>query len=471
MAAITLKRLLRKKEFSSVVHSLMAALDTPVWIQGSDGSPLMGQPQGDSSQRFAIQFQEEILGWACSPSPQAAAIAELLSYSLDQEFAKKQLAQETLDKYKELNLIYKLGDRISANLELVAVANLILQEAQEILETSNGSVMLVNEDTQQLDVIAAFGGESFPKLSLKIGEGIAGNVASTGKAEIINNVQADQRYVPSAHNLRSLMCVPLKGQEKILGVINISNHESVQYTAADLKLLGVLASQAAIAIENAILHEQKLSEERIKNHLERYLASQVVEAILELEEDISLNPRKRNVSILFSDIRNFTSKCEELAPEQIVNYLNEYFTHMVDVIFKHDGTVNKFVGDMILALFGAPSNLLNSEQKAIQTAINMQQRIARIPEHWIRENFHTGIGITSGQVVVGNIGSPRHMDYTAIGDEVNVASRLQGIATGGQILVSRSVYEASKDQFDFKDFGTVAVKGKKKSVEIFEVVY
>ncbi|NEQ42569.1 MAG: GAF domain-containing protein [Leptolyngbya sp. SIOISBB] len=471
MAAITLKRLLRRKELSSVVNDIMTALDTPIWIQGLDGTLLMGTPQGKGEQRFAIKLQGNVLGWACSHSPQAAAIADLLTYSLDQEFTKKQLAQETLDKYKELNLIYKLGDRISANLELAGVANLILQEAREIIETTNGSVMLVNDATQSLDVISAFGHESFPKLSLKIGEGIAGHVVTTGKAEIINNVQADQRYVPSAHTLRSLMCVPLKGQEKTLGVINISNHESVQYTAADLKLLGVLASQAAIAIENAILHENKLSEERIKNHLERYLASQVVQAILELEEDINLNPRRRNVAILFSDIRNFTSKCEELAPEQIVNYLNEYFTHMVDVIFKNDGTVNKFVGDMILALFGAPSTLLDSEQRAIQTAINMQRRIAHIPENWIRENFHTGIGITSGQVVVGNIGSPRHMDYTAIGDEVNVAARLQGIATGGQILVSRSVYEASKDLFDFKDFGTVAVKGKKKSVEIFEVVY
>jgi adenylate cyclase len=133
--------------------------------------------------------------------------------------------------------------------------------------------------------------------------------------------------------------------------------------------------------------------------------------------------------------------------------------------------VNKFVGDMILALFGAPYKMIDAETKAISTAIDMQRRLQMIPVTWIKDNFQTGIGISSGKVVVGNIGSPRHMDYTAIGDEVNIASRLQSIAKGGQILVSRSVYEATKELFEFKEFGWVNVKGRKNAVEVFEVLY
>jgi class 3 adenylate cyclase len=254
-------------------------------------------------------------------------------------------------------------------------------------------------------------------------------------------------------------------------VINISSEEPFNYTAADLKLFMALASQAASAIENAILHENKLKQERIKSNLERYVNSQLVEAILNEQGDISLAPAKMDITILFSDIRNFTSKCEELEPEKIVEYLNEYFTHMVEVIFSHGGTVNKFVGDMIVAMFGAPSRLVDSERRAIETAIEMQNRIKQIPVPWIRQNFITGIGISSGEVVVGNVGSPQHMDYTAIGDKVNVASRLQSIAKGEQILVSRRIYDVTKHLFEFKEIGSIKVKGKKEAIEVFEVVY
>jgi adenylate cyclase len=260
-------------------------------------------------------------------------------------------------------------------------------------------------------------------------------------------------------------------KDRTIGVVNISNSESVSYTSQDLKLFTAIVTQASGAIENAILHENKLREQRIKNNLERYLSPQVAEAVINEKDEVSLTTSKRKIAMLFSDIRNFTTKCEELEPEQLVAYLNEYFTQMVDVIFNHQGTVNKFVGDMIVAMFGAPSAIADREYWAIASAINMQKRIKNLPIDWIRENFITGIGISSGDVIVGNIGSPQHMDYTAIGDEMNIASRLQGLAKGGQILVTRSVYEATQSNFKFREFGTLPIKGKKNLVEIFEVIY
>jgi class 3 adenylate cyclase len=144
---------------------------------------------------------------------------------------------------------------------------------------------------------------------------------------------------------------------------------------------------------------------------------------------------------------------------------------MVEVIFRNGGTVNKFVGDMIVAMFGAPSRLVDSERRSIETAIEMQNRLKTIPVPWIKKNFITGIGISSGEVVVGNVGSPQHMDYTAIGDKVNIASRLQSMAKGEQILVSGKIYEATQNYFEFKKVGLVQVKGKKNPIEVFEVVY
>ncbi|MBC6480300.1 MAG: GAF domain-containing protein [Hormoscilla sp. GM7CHS1pb] len=404
----------------------------------------------------------------------AACVAGMLGYIASKEYEKKILATDSLEKekYEEINFLYDISGKIASCLGVKEVTKLVLDEAIKPIEATSASVMLLNEEIETVEIIAAWGKEYRQKILMRSGEWIAGHVLLEGKAEIVNDVLSDSRYIQQGENLiHSLICAPLTTQSGTIGVINISSTNPVDYTAQDLKLLTALASQAAEAIENALLHENKLREERIKSNLERYLSPQVVQAAISEKGAISLNPTKRNIVVLFSDIRNFTSKCEELAPEEIVMYLNEYFTQMVSAIFSHQGTVNKFVGDMIVAMFGAPYPLVDQEKRAIAAAIDMQRRITTIAVPWIRDNFATGIGISAGEVVVGNIGSPQHLDYTAIGDEVNIASRLQSMAKGGQILCSQSVYHVTKDIFEFKKLGTVTVKGRKKSVETYEVLY
>jgi class 3 adenylate cyclase len=471
MAKISLKKLLAKKEVWSLLSNLLSAINSPISIQDAQGKLLIDNDSTQPLEKYAVELAGEVIGWVIGDE-KAFPVASLLSHLVKNEFEKKTLARETLDKYKEVNLLYNISQKITACLDLKEVAKLVIDEARRLISADSGSLMLVNKETGNFEVIAAFGQKYGTKAPIKMGQGIAGNVVLTGRGEIINEVNSDPRFVKGHNRINSLICVPLQIHEQAIGVINISSEEPFNYTAADLKLFTALASQAASAIENAILHENKLKQERIKSHLERYVNSQLVEAILLNERgDISLAPAKRDITILFSDIRNFTSKCEELEPEKIVEYLNEYFTHMVEVIFSHGGTVNKFVGDMIVAMFGAPSTLVDSERRAIETAIEMQNRIKQIPVPWIRNNFITGIGISSGEVIVGNVGSPQHMDYTAIGDKVNIASRLQSIAKGEQILVSRSIYDATKHLFEFKEIGKVKVKGKKEAIEVFEVIY
>lgn len=470
MSKINLKKLLSKKEVSSTLSGILNAIDSPISIQDTEGNLLLDNPKTPLFGKYPIELSGLVIGWVIG-SEKAAPVAALLTHLVKNELEKKTLARETLDKYKELNLLYNISGRITTCLELKDVAKLVLDEARRLIAASSGSVMLLNKETGKFEVISAFGQQYEPKAPLEIGQGIAGNVVLTGKGEIVNEVFSDNRFVKGHNIINSLICAPLKIQDQSIGVINISSEEAFNYTAADFKLFMALAYQASSAIENAILHENKLKQERIKSHLRRYVNSQLVEAILDAQGEISLAPAKMNISILFSDIRNFTTKCEELAPEKIVEYLNEYFTHMVEVIFSNGGTVNKFVGDMIVAMFGAPSMLVDSERRAIETAIEMQNRIKQIPVQWIRDNFITGIGISSGDVVVGNVGSPQHMDYTAIGDQVNIASRLQSIAKGEQILVSRRIYDITKHQFKFKEVGCVSVKGKKEPIEVFEVVY
>ena len=467
MAKLCLKRLLAKKETQKLVRQTIAAIASPIVIIDPQGKLLVGEdtPESILLEKYPVQTGDLILGWV-KGDEKAAAIANLLGYLWDREQEKRELARETLERYKELNLLYSVSDKITSQLKLEEVAQLILGEAQRLIAATSGWVMFLEEE--KLRKIATFG-EEVDNCNLE--REIMNLLLETEKGEILNGIDRGIHQLSNRDRLNSLIGVPLKGRDKILGAIVIGSNETKSYTAAELKLLNALASQAATAIENAILYLNHLQEERIKSNLERYISAPIVETILANQNLAALQPKRRNVTVLFSDIRNFTTKCEELPPEKIVSYLNEYFTHMVDVIFNHQGTVNKFVGDMIVALFGAPSVIADAEKRAIATAINMQRRLDLIPSRWIGKNFLTGIGLSSGSVVVGNVGSPTHTDYTAIGDEVNIASRLQSLAKGGQILVSRSVYEKTYLDFRFQEFGTIHVKGKRKAVEVFEVLY
>ena len=470
MVRINLKKLISKKDLRVVIEGALGVLDAPIAIRNFEGTILFGEHCQSSFNTYPIVLADEVIGYVTG-TQKAAFIADLLSYAASADLDIRTLAVDTLDKYEEVNFLYEFSSKIATCLGVSEVSQLVVTEAKKLIEATNISVMLLNEKVGKLEIISARGKEYNHKTKIGPNIGIAGHILVSGKAEIVNDVLSDQRYLPGDNEMRSLICAPLTTQNGTLGVINISHSELINYTAQDLKLFTALASQAAAAIENALLHESKLKEERIKNNLERYLSPQVVRAVIEAKGEISLNPTKRNLTVLFSDIRDFTTKCEELPAEKIVMYLNEYFTEMVEVIFSHEGTVNKFVGDMIVAMFGAPSEVADRERKAIETAIDMQRRIERMSIPWITDNFLTGIGISSGEVVVGNIGSPQHMDYTAIGDEVNIASRLQSMAEGGQILVSDSVYSVTKDIFEFRKIGSVIVKGKKKAIETFEVIY
>lgn len=465
MASLSLKRLLSKKDTVALLHQILSTLGQPIAICDLSGNVVLGNEPPESTHPHSICVEGVVIG-SVRGGEAAVTIAQLLNYLAAKELEKRTLAQETLDRYKEITLLYDLSEKISADLKLDAVAELVLNEAQRLIPGDSGAVILVDLNGE-VQSIAHFGTGRFVVRQA----GILATVLATRNGEIVNDLVRDARSNGEGTNFCSMIVAPLKRQDSAIGLLCIGSQACTHYSAADLKLLNALASQAAAAIENALLHQNKLHEERIKSNLERYVPAQLVQAILDSGGHISLAPVRKDITILFSDIRNFTTHCEELAPEKIVGYLNAYFTDMVEVIFAHKGTVNKFVGDMIVALFGAPAVMENHEVRAIETAIAMQQRLRTGSLPWIREHFRTGIGIASGSVIVGNIGSPQHMDYTAIGDRVNTASRLQSIAQGGQILVSRSVYEAARDRFEFKELGNLTVKGKRQTVEVLEVLY
>ncbi len=213
--------------------------------------------------------------------------------------------------------------------------------------------------------------------------------------------------------------------------------------------------------------------EMIKHAFTRYVAREVVEEILKDPEHLVLTGERREATVLFCDIRGFTPLSERLSPEEVVSLLNEFYTLMIETTFKHDGTLDKFLGDAVMAVFGAPIAHPDHATRAVRTAIAMQQGVTVLNESRMRdgkEQIHIGIGVAVGEVVAGTVGSGERMEYTVIGDSVNLASRLESNAKPGRILISGRTYEMVRHLVEVVPLGPIKVKGKEEQVEVFELV-
>ncbi len=206
----------------------------------------------------------------------------------------------------------------------------------------------------------------------------------------------------------------------------------------------------------------------------RYVSRQIADKILANPEKSFWDAERRRVTILFSDIRGFTSMSEKVPPEVIVARLNEYLALMIDIVFKHEGTLDKFIGDAVMALFGAPLSLGNDEERAVRAAVDMQKAAADLSWRWAKQGlpeFKIGIGIHTGEIVVGNIGSEKRMEYSAIGDAVNLASRLESLNKEYKTstLISEETYNAVKKIAETRFVDNVNVRGRVEPVTIYEV--
>jgi len=225
---------------------------------------------------------------------------------------------------------------------------------------------------------------------------------------------------------------------------------------------------------NEMIHGLK-ERNLVKDTFSRYVTSQVAEELLNNPDALGLGGKKQFVTILFSDIRGFTSFSENFPPEEVVEHLNEYLSAMVGIVFKHEGTLDKFIGDAIMVIFGAPMTREDDAIRAMRTALEMREKLAELNAKWERQGkkpFEIGIGINSGEVIAGNIGDIRRMEYTVIGDNVNLASRIESLTKdfGVPIIISRSAYKLVEDFVEVKNLESVNVKGKEARVEIYALI-
>jgi adenylate cyclase len=278
----------------------------------------------------------------------------------------------------------------------------------------------------------------------------------------------------AAWDIRSVLCVPLWAESEVYGVLYIDNlKQQHAFTEPDLELATGVANLVAIGLKQQQLKETIKDEAVMRSNLERYHSPDVVNLILNRRglEGSMQAAAEMEATILFTDIKGFTPLSERLRPSELAELLNWYFDLMTRVIFKHKGSVNKFIGDAIMAIFGAPIAHGNDAVLAVTAATEMLKALEDFTAHLDeRKRFEIRIGINTGPVIAGDIGARNRMEYTVIGDAVNTAQRLESICRPNAVTVGKRTFELVRDQFKFHDLGERTLKGKTDTVRAYEVI-
>jgi adenylate cyclase len=308
-------------------------------------------------------------------------------------------------------------------------------------------------------------------------QSIARRVVEDRVAILSDNTAADERFKGKSiliQSVRSAMCTPLMGtDQKVLGILYVDNLTATHsFSDDDLKFLIAFGSLAAVAIENSQRSERLRREALVLSNFQRYFAPNLAAQIAQQEGAVQLGGQKRPVVIFFSDIRGFTPMSELMSPDAIATLLTEYFTEMVEIVFENGGTLDKFMGDAIMALWGAPIAHEDDADRAIRCALEQLAALEKLNTKWKeqgRPELGIGIGINFGEVFAANIGSDRRLEYTVIGDAVNTASRLCSSAGPNEILISEPFHRQIKNPPTVETLEPIQVKGKSKKVPVYRV--
>jgi adenylate cyclase len=300
-------------------------------------------------------------------------------------------------------------------------------------------------------------------------------------AVLTSDAQTDERFEAGQsirmQQIRSAMCAPLWSRDSVIGVIHVDSPLHVgTFTEKDLDLLTALANFAAVSIEQARLREKVEEEKRIRGRLERYHSPQVVEAIIAHAQatgarEVALT---RSVTVLFADLVGFTTWSEKMAAGDLAHMLTRFFTLSSDAVFSQDGTIDKFIGDAVMAFFGAPFDQPDHAVRAVSAALKIQEGMAM----WNRERASEGlpevqarIAMNTGEAIVGEIGSQRRVDYTVLGNAVNVAARMEEFVAGaGDTVIGPQTFDAVRSRFHVTEMGQYALKGLSAKVPMYKVL-
>lgn len=483
------------REFSAGYLSplgIHAMLDAPIFAAG---------------RMVGVVCQEQIGGprqWEIDEEQFVGSIADMVAMVL--ESSRRRAAQGQLEtvvlqleqRLAQVQALVEVSQSVISVLDVNLLLEKIMDTAKKVMSAEASSLMLLDQEQGVLRFQAARGKAAgqFKEATIKLGHGLAGWVAERGEPLLVPDAYADPRFDRRFDELtrfrtRSILTVPLLAKQRVLGVLQVINKLNADsFDEQDLELFRSFASMGSIALENAHLFAQTrqmaadlraaLEKERWlaieKQKMGAYIPKHVLDEISRSrEQKLALGGKSVIASVLFSDIKGFTAVSEHLRPELVVTFLNEYMTAMANVVEAEGGLVDKFIGDGVMAVFLPQDEGDNHALRAVQASVRMQQELARLKLRWRTTrpevaNLLMRVGINTGEMIAGNVGSETRMDYTVIGDNVNVASRIESSGVGGEIHISEATYACVRDFIQAIRLDPIHVKNRVQPVQIYSVV-
>lgn len=377
--------------------------------------------------------------------------------------------------YERVRAAFEAVRKLLETTDLRELCDKVLEVTFQLLNAETGALLLFDENNQL--VPWAHRGVKAEGQRIIISRTIVEEVLRRRAAVLASDALTDARWGGAQSvvmsGVRSLVCVPLASGDNVYGLLHVGNSTEVgAFQAADLELMSGIGVGAGLALSNAFLSHQVKEEARTREFLGRFLSPVVVEQVIARKIDLKRGGHEADVTVMFADIRGFTSLTERSKPANVVALLNEYFDQMVEVVFRHGGILDKFIGDALMAVWGAPLDTPDDATRAVAAGREMQQVLASFND--LRrdrgeEPVAIGVGLASGRCISGAIGAHRRMEYTVIGDAVNLASRLAGIAAAGQVLCDEETYERAGTPKNTRQLPPTQVKGKTRPVAVYEI--
>jgi adenylate cyclase len=422
--------------------------------------------------RPIAEFNEDFgLEKGATPAPISESTAE-----------RKRVVLDLAYKNKVFEILVQVAKALISADDLATVLDKVMDLIFEFLPADRGFLLLEEGGALQLKMSRFQSGKrATADGATPYSRTIVDMVVRQKVAVLTSDAQADQRFEAGEsirmQQIRSAMCAPLWSRDRVIGVIYIDSPlHAGTFSGQDLDLLTALANFAAVAIERARLHEHVLEEKRIRGRLERYHSPQVVEEIIaDVSATGDIKPvRAKVVTILFADIVGFTTWSEKMPVESLAAMLTEFFTLASDAVFACGGTIDKFIGDAVMAFFGAPLEQPDHAERAVAAALKIREEIAQ----WNKERTARGdpplevrIAVNTGEAIVGDIGSQRRVDYTVLGNAVNVAARLEEfVAQPGDVVIGPDTHSAVEARYECAQLGFFALKGLSTQVPLYKVM-
>ncbi len=381
-----------------------------------------------------------------------------------------------IEGQRMLTALYEIGSSLVRSKSLSEILDKVVALSFDMIAAERVFLMLKDERTGDLVPRVARRRDNAPMHGASISRTIARRVMADRVSLLASDAHIDSRLDGAdsiiLQQIRSCMCAPLWNETDVIGILYVDSPKSQKFNGDDLNLFSTLANYAAIAIEQARLSSRLREETRRRERLQRYHSPSVVDRILEGgdEAESAFIAQEREVSVLFADIVGFTSKSEHMAPSQVAHLLNGFFGVMTDVIFQREGTLDKFIGDAILAIFGAPLSQADHAVRCVRAAMEMREALVVLNASRSESKLQMRIAINSGNALVGDMGAPKRREFTVLGDVVNTASRLESeVAQPDQIVIGAETYRLIKDEIPVKPLGSFKVRGRTSSIDVYQV--